>query len=239
MSIVDIFILVILATFAMIGFQRGVFKSLVSFIGFILVVCLAYLFKDILGNILIINLPFIKFTIGDNTSIILNIVMYQTIAFIVILIILGLVYKLLLAVTGVVEKILKLTIILGIPSKILGMIVGILEGYIIVYLLLFFAVQPYIKMDILDSSKYANTILNKTPLLSKFSENTLVIIDEVHDTFNAKEASDFDLKLTDLILKEKVASPKILQQLVDNKKIDIDGIQEVIDKYKNGDDLSD
>ena len=234
MSIVDIFILVILVSFAIIGFRRGVINSLVAFVGFILVVCLAYLFKGILGDFFVLNLPFIKFSIVASGSVILNIVMYQMIAFIILLIIFGIVYKVLLAITGVVEKILKLTIILGIPSKILGLVVGALEGYIIVYLLLFFAVQPYISIGILDSSKYASTILNKTPVLSDFSEKTLVIINEVHETIKNKDDEDFDLKLTDLILKEKVASPSLIQELVDSKKIDVEGIQEVIDKYKNG-----
>ena len=184
------------------------------------------------------NLPFIKFSVISDGSVMLNIVMYQMIAFIIILIVLGLLYKFLLAVTGIIEKILKITIILGIPSKILGMIVGLLEGYIVVYLLLFFVAQPYIKMDILDESKYASVILNKTPVLSNFSEKTMSIINEVHETVKNKDEKDFDLKLTDLILKQKVASPSLVQELVNNKKIEIDGIQEIIDKYKEEGELN-
>ena len=239
MNIVDILILVILVSFATIGFHRGVLKSLVAFVGFILVICIAYLFKDILGNIFVLNLPFIKFSIVSNGSIVLNVVMYQMIAFIILLIILGLIYKLLLAITGIVEKILKITIILGIPSKILGLIVGALEGIIVVYLLLFFVAQPYIKMDILDSSKFASTILNKTPILSNFSQSTLSIINEINDTIKNKDEENFDLRLTDLILKEKVASSELMQKLVDNKKIEIEGVQEIIDKYKFGGDEND
>ena len=232
MSIVDIFILAVLVSFAIIGFRRGVISSLVAFVGFILVVCLSYLFKDILGDFLVLNLPFIDFSIVAGGSVVLNIVMYQMIAFIILLIIFGIIYKILLAITGFVEKILKITIILGIPSKILGLVVGVLEGYIIVYLLLFFAVQPYVSIGILDSSKYASTILNQTPILSDFSEKTLVIINEVHDTIKNKDDDDFDLKLTDLILKEKVASPELIQELVDSQKIKVDGIEKVINKYK-------
>lgn len=239
MNIADILILAILVTFALVGFKRGVLKSLVAFIGFVLIICLAYLFKDVLGNLFVLNLPFFKFSIVKSGSVLLNIVMYQTIAFIIILILLGILYRILLAVTGIVEKILKLTIILGIPSKILGLIVGILEGYIVVYLLLFFIAQPYIKTDILDDSKYASIILNKTPVLSSFSENTLKIIDEVNATIKNKDEDDFDLKLADLILKEKVVSPDIMQKLVDNKKIEIDGIDLVISKYKTGGENSD
>ena len=106
MNIADILILAILAAFALVGFKRGVLKSLVAFIGFVLIICLAYLFKDVLGNLFILNLPFFKFSIVKSGSVLLNIVMYQTIAFIIILILLGILYRILLAVTGIVEKIL-------------------------------------------------------------------------------------------------------------------------------------
>ena len=232
MSLVDIFILVILVSFAVIGFMRGVFKSLVAFVGFLIIIVVAYLFKNILGDILITNLPFFKFNIGGG-SVVMNIILYQSIAFIVILIILGIVYRILLTVTGIFEKILRITIILGIPSKLLGLVVGTLEGFIIVYLALFFLTQPYIKMDILNESKYAGPILKHTPILSSFAESTVTVINEVNDTMNAKDDSDFDLKLTELILKNKVADANLLQKLIDSKKIEVEGIQEVVNKYKN------
>ena len=234
MDIIDIIILSIIITFGIVGFKRGFFKSLVSFLGFLLVIVLAYMFKGYLGDIFLLNLPFFKFENILGGAVSLNIIMYQSIAFFIIVILLGLVYKVLLAVTGIFEKILKITIILGIPSKILGLIFGVLEGYIIVYLLLFFVTQPYVKIDILNNSTFSKNILNKTPVLSNFAEGTLSVIYEVTDTINAKdEKENIDLKLADLILKQKVASPEIMQKLVDMKKIDINGIQEVINKYKS------
>ena len=233
MSIVDIIVLVILITFAIIGFKRGVLQSLIACIGFIIVIYAAYLLKNYLGDIFVLNLPFIDFKIGYNTSVVMNVIMYQTIAFVIMVIIFGLVYKFLLALSGIIEKLLKITIILGIPSKILGLIVGLLEGYIIVYLALFFVAQPYIKMDILNESKYAQTILTKTPILSGFANNTLDIITEINDTITSDKDDNFDLKLSDLILKNKVVNPSVMKKLVDSKKIKVNGIEEVINKYEN------
>ncbi len=233
MSIIDIIILVILLAFAVIGFNRGVFKSLVSFVGFILVIYVAYLLKNYLGDIFVLDLPFFDFKIGSNLSEIMNIVMYQTLAFIIMVIVFGLVYKFLIAISGIFEKLLKITVILGIPSKILGLIFGILEGYIIVYLALFFIAQPYIKIDVLNESKYAETILRKTPVLSNFAESTLEIINEVNDTLKNND-ENFDLKLAELVLKHNVTSTDIMQKLVDSKKITVDGIDNIINKYKNG-----
>lgn len=232
MDIVDIIILAILVSFAILGFKRGVFQSLVAFFGFIAVICISYWLKNYLGDFLVLHMPFIKYTFVPSGSVVLNVITYQSIAFVAMLAILGLVYRILLVVTGVFEKILKITIILGIPSKILGLIVGILEGYIVVYLILFFVTQPYIRTNILENSKYAKVILKDTPVLSGLAEDTFTIINEIDETIKSGEDENFDLKLTDLILKRNIASVDLMQTLVDDKKIEVDGIQEVIDKYK-------
>lgn len=233
MGIVDIIILAILASFALLGFKRGVFQSLVAFVGFIAVICIAYWLKNYLGDFFVLNLPFTKYSFVPGGSMVLNVITYQSIAFVIVLVILGIVYKILLVITGIFEKLLKITIILGIPSKLLGLVVGILEGYIIVYLLLFFVSQPYLQLGILDNSKYAKVILTDTPVLSGIAEDTLTIINEIDDTVKNGGEENFDLKLTNLILKRNIESVDVMQELVDTKKIEVEGIQEVLDNYKN------
>ena len=231
MNIVDIFIIAILAAFGLLGFKRGVFQSLAAFVGFIVVICLSYWLKNYLGDFFVLNLPFTNYTFIPGGSMVLNVITYQSIAFVIVLVILGLAYKIILIVTGVFEKLLRITIILGIPSKILGLIVGLLEGLIVVYLILFFISQPFLRINVLDNSKYATIILKDTPLLSNFANDTFEVINEIDSTIKSSE-DGFDLKLTELILKRKITSPGVMQNLVDNKKIEVEGIQEVIDKYK-------
>ena len=158
MVLVDYAIIVALIIFAIIGFKRGVFKSLVAFLGFIIIIFLAYALKNIFGDIFVLNLPFIKFGNFLGGAVTLNIVMYQSLAFIIILIILSLIYRFFITITGIFEKLLKITIILGIPSKLLGMVVGFLEGYVIIYLVLFFLNQPFLRVEYLDKSKYVPII---------------------------------------------------------------------------------
>ena len=232
MDIVDILIMVVLVSFAIIGFRRGVFQSLAAFIGFIAVICVSYWLKNYLGDFFVMNLPFSNYTFIPGGSVVLNIITYQSLAFLIMLVILGVLYKILLITTGFFEKILRVTIILGIPSKILGLIVGALEGYIIVYLLLFFVSQPYLRFGILDNSKYAKVILTDTPVLSDVAKDTFTIINEIDETLKNNDEENFDLKLTNLILKRNITSANVMQKLVDNKKIEVDGIQEVIDIYK-------
>ena len=233
MSVIDICVLVIMLFFAIIGFKRGVIQSLVSLIGFILVIYLAYLLKNYLGDIFVTDLPFFNIKIGSTSSTVMNIVMYQMLAFVIMMTVLGLVYKFLLYLSGIVEKIFKLTIVLGIPSKLLGIVVGLIEGYVFVYLFLFFVSQPYIKIDLLSDSTYAKTILTKTPILSGFANNTLEVITEVNETVKNNETEDFELNLSELILKHKVTSPELMEKLSKAKKINVTGLDEVIDKYKN------
>ena len=234
MSIIDIVIIAILAAFALLGFKRGVFQSLVAVGGFIVIVCLSYWLKNYLGDFLVLNLPFSKYTFLPGGSIVLNVITYQMIAFIIVLVLLGLVYKIVLIVSGIFEKLLRITIVFGIPSKILGLIVGVLEGFIVVYLILFFVSQPFMRIDLLKNSSFAKTILKDTPIISNFANDTFEIINEIDETVKSNGEDHFDLKLTDLILKRNITSVDVMQKLVDDKKIEVEGIQEVINNYKGG-----
>ena len=232
MGIIDIIIIGVLAAFALLGFKRGVFQSLVAFVGFLAVIAISYWLKNYLGDFLVLNLPFSNYTFIPGGSVVLNVITYQSIAFIIMLVILGLAYKILLIVTGIFEKLLKITIILGIPSKLLGLVFGVLEGFVVVYMVLFFLSQPYMRIDILESSNFAKTILKDTPILSGFANDTFEIVNEINDTFKNNGDDNFDIKLTDLILNRNITSVDVMQKLVDDKKIEVEGIQEVIDKYK-------
>lgn len=233
MEIVDVIIILLLILFALVGLNRGVFKSLVTFLGFIIVIFAAYTFKNYLGDILVLNLPFIEFPESLGGASTLNIIMYQTIAFVIMLMIFGLIYKFLLTISGILEKFLKATIILGIPSKILGMIFGFLEGYVIIYLGLFFLTQPFLNLDFINNSKYVPKILNDTPVISSYATGSLRVFNEIKNLYNIENKEKVDLELAKVILREKVISSDVMQKLVDTNKIVIDGLQEVIDEYDN------
>lgn len=232
MDIVDIVIIVFLFLFALIGFKRGFFKSLVMFVGFIIVIFWSYVLKNHLGDFMVLNLPFMEFQNFLGGAVTLNIIMYQSIAFIIMLAILSLVYKIVVTITGIFEKILKFTIILGIPSKILGLVVGFIEGYVILYLILFFLSQPFWSTNVLEKSSYAPKILDSTPILSSFAEDSLHVFTEIREIISAEDKSNIDLKIADVILKDGITSPDVMQELVNKEKIKVDGIQDVINKFK-------
>ena len=131
MSIIDVLVILLITMCGVIGMKKGFVRTLVSFVGIILVFILSYLLKGFIAEWLSLNLPFFNFAGSFRGATILNVIIYQLIAFIIVFAILMLLYSIAVKVSGLIERILKFTIILSVPTKIGGLIVGILEGIII------------------------------------------------------------------------------------------------------------
>ena len=133
LNILDAVIILGLLLGAVLGFKRGIIKSAVMFGGTILVIVLAYLLKNPISIILYTYLPFFKLGgIFQGVSVI-NILIYEAIAFLITFSILMLILKIIIAVSTLLEKILNATVVLGIPSKILGALFGICEAFLFIF----------------------------------------------------------------------------------------------------------
>lgn len=239
MKIVDIVILIIILLGAVIGFKRGFTRSLVSALGFIVIAILAYFLKNPLSILLYENLPFFKFGGNLKGVTVLNIALYELLAFVIVLAILGVALKILMVATSVFEKILKMTIILGIPSKIMGAVVGALEAFVIVFISLYALSLPIFNISIVNDSNWKDTILNKTPILSAFSKDTMQVIDEfasIKEKYkdNNKNAEEFNKEVLDLFLKYDVVKVSSIDKLVEKEKLQINNIEEILMKYREG-----
>ena len=223
MNIVDIIILIILAFGALLGFKRGFTKQLVSLVGIFAIIILSFLFKNVVSVFLYNNLPFINFGGIFKDITVINILVYEIKAFFIIFMLLTLVFKILLKVTTIFEKILKWTIILGIPSKILGAILGIIQNYIYVFIVLYLLVIPTADFKLLDNSKVANTILNKTPILTSVCDKTLDVFNEVKSLAkeyeNTNNVDDFNQKALNIMIDNEVITKDNAQKLIDKGKI--------------------
>ena len=116
-TIVDAIILLIILLGGVIGFKEGVIKELTSIIGLVIVVIVSFSLKNYLSVLFYENLPFFNFWGIFKGIQVLNIVFYEMLAFIIIASLLTVAYRILLSITGLIEKILKATIILSIPSS--------------------------------------------------------------------------------------------------------------------------
>ena len=162
MNIIDVVIFLLIILSFINGYKRGVLKEVVMLCGTIVIYIVSFLLKDKLGLILCKILPF--FNLDGLVS--LNILIYQLIAFFLIASFLFSIFGIVLKVTGVLQKLVNMTIILTIPSKILGGILGLVEGYIVIFALLIILSVPFKNIDIFKNSNLNNKIITSSPILS-------------------------------------------------------------------------
>lgn len=232
-TIVDAIILLIILLGGVIGFKEGVIKELTSIIGLVIVVIVSFGLKNYLSVLFYENLPFFNFWGIFKGIQVLNIVFYEMLAFIIIASLLTVAYRILLSITGLIEKILKATIILSIPSKILGFIVGLIEYYIWVYIALFILTLPVINLKSIYESKTANFIMEKTPFLSKYTEKTLKIYNDLYEIIDNRENKTNEKvneEAMNLMLKHEIITKKSAKKLIDSNKVLVED-EHFLDNY--------
>jgi len=237
MNIFDIGIILLFVSFIVIGFKHGVIKELVSLIGIIVVFLVAFYLKDFLGNILCTFLPFFKFTGSIEGITTVNILVYQIIAFIIIFSILLTIYAAALKVSKLVQTLVNLTIVLIIPSKILGAIVSFIKGYILIFSIFIVLLIPLKNQPLYYESKLINQILYKTPLLSTQTNNFITATTEIYnlgDKVSKKEISsnEGNSQALDIMLKYKIISRDTAEKLINSKKLEnINNAENILNKY--------
>lgn len=223
MGIVDIVILILIAFGALLGFKRGFTRELVSLIGIFAIIIISFILKNPISVFLYNNLPFINFGGIFKDVTVINILVYEVIAFFIVFFVLTIVFRLLLTLTKVFERVLTLTIILGIPSKILGAILGIIQSIIYIFIVLYILHLPTFNISIVNESKLANGILNKTPILTNICDKTLSTFNEIIELKNEYESSDnvteFNQKALNIMIEKKVITKENAQKLIDKGKI--------------------
>lgn len=235
MNVVDILILVMLLLYVAKGFSNGVIKEGVTFIGGLAVIVISFLLKNPISVFMYQNLPFFKFSGILSGISVLNIIIYEIIAFLIVAAVLLTIYRLVIKVTNLLETILKLTFVLALPSKILGAVVGFIEGIVFVFLVLFVCMQFDMTRSKIEASKYGDKILADTPILGSAISPVYDSLKEIYSVAeNYKDATDkaeANLKSFDVLLKYKVISPENADVLVKSGKLNMPGADELVQKY--------
>lgn len=223
MNVVDIVILIILAFGAIIGFNRGFTRELVSLIGIFAIIIFSFILKNPVSVILYNNLPFFNFGGIFKDITVLNILVYEVLAFFIVFFVLFIVFKILLKITKIFERLLTATIILGIPSKIIGAILGVVEALIYTFIGLYILSLPTFNLTDINESKLANTILDKTPILHKVCDKTLEVFNEIvelKDEYkNTDNVTEFNQKTLNIMIDNNVITKENAEKLVKDGKI--------------------
>lgn len=234
MNIVDIIIILMIILGAVVGFKHGFIKRTTSFLGTFLVLVIAFSLKNPLSVLMYENLPFFKLGGIIKGIDVINILVYELLAFIIVAAALTFVLKVLITITGLIEKLLKMTVFLSFPSKILGIFVGALEYFVYTFLALVFLNLPAFNIPIIKESNYANKILNNTPILSGLVSTTIDTYTEVYNILHDNRTmSDLEIneKVLDLFLEKEVITVDSAQKLIDMNKIYIENTT-ILDKYR-------
>ena len=236
MGIVDIVIIILVIIGGIVGWKRGVIKEVVGAVGIVLVTIFSFLLKNPVSIVLYENLPFFKFGGIFKGVTVLNILLYELIAFLIVFIVLMFLYKLILLASGLIQRILDMSFLLGLPSKILGFLVGVIKFYLICFITIYILSFPLFDIKLVKESTWAQFILNDTPFISKFvDENTEFInefasLKEKYD--NTESANKFNYDTLDLFLKYDIIDIKSARKLREKNKLKIDGIDELLKKYE-------
>ena len=233
MNIFDIVIILLILLSGVTGLKQGLLKSGINLIGTILIYIIAFKMKDSIGLFLCKVCPFFKF----NGYITLNILVYQLIAFVLIASILFSVFAIILKLTGIVQKLVDLTVILTIPSKIGGFIIGLLEGYVVMFIIILILSVPLRNVELFSQSKLVDKMLNNTPILSSSLDGVGdVIFNVFHITSEVKEGENENTKVNIDIMKTyldyKVITKEDAIDLIDTGKLNsINVIKEFVNNY--------
>ena len=237
MSIFDIIIILLILTFAILGWKRGVIKEAISLVGIIIVFILAFTFKEELGNVLCKYLPFFQFGGAIKGLVSLNVLIYQLLAFFIIYSVLYAIYTIVFKATSIIQKLLNMTIILVLPSKIAGAIVGLIKGYIVMFVALLIVVGPCKNLGFEIEGKTIDTILYKTPILSSYTSDLTNAVTDIYllaadlttEKLTVNEANN---QIIDTMLKYNLVSKKTIEQLIVLEKLDeVKGLASILEKY--------
>ncbi len=214
MSIFDIGIILILLMSFIVGFKKGAIKEAISLIGIIIVFIISFNLMKPVGNFLCLHLPFFKFTgkLAGNSAI--NIIIYQFISFIIIFSSLIGLYAFLVKISGIIEKLVDLTIVLLLPSKIIGGVISLVITYLIIFIVL---LLPFEKNF---NSKLIPIILDKTPIVSKQTNKIKTCINEIYDLDN-KKGEDANKYTVNLLLKYEIVEIDTINELINKNKLNI------------------
>ena len=230
MNILDLAIMAILILFVIAGFKSGVIRECVSLVGIIIVFFLSWQLRGILGNILTLHMPYYTY----KGYVFINVLLYQALGFFITFLILLSLYSMLMGFSTFIQKIVNATIILWIPSKILGGVVSFLKGYIIVFIILLVALIPFGNSRIMKESAFVDKIVYNSPVLSKYTNSITKPLKEINDLIDSASKEkitkdEVNIEALKIMMRYDVVSQKVIAQLKGMHRFDsIVGINSVV-----------
>ena len=220
---IDIICVIVIALFTSLGWKKGIIRTAVSLLGTVIVYIIAWSLKDALANFLISKFNFFNYAGIFNGITSINILIYKAVSFIIIFVLLYCLLNVLINAAKLVEKLLKVTVIFELPSKILGALLGFIEGVATVFLVAFCLYHFPLSSKMIHNSKVAIIILERTPVLGNMAVSTTLSLEDIDNILIAAENSEnkeeANFKVLHTLIYYKIITPEDAQYLIDSKKL--------------------
>lgn len=228
MKISEIVIIIIILLGALIGFKKGAIKEIFELVGTISIIIIAYLLKGYLASLLIKILPFFNFK-GYVGLYSINFLIYDVISFIIIFVLLYCILNILINLAGFIDKLINLSVIFAIPSKIIGLVLGMVNALVFVFLLCYIAMQiPHTQKYIMES-KVSTSILERTPIVNVVCSKGILVSEDVYNkllgySFKEEDTQDMNLQIATSVAKYGLVDKTLIQEVINRGKLNLDHV---------------
>ena len=230
-AVVNIVIILFLTGGIIEGYKKGFLESTIKFIGTIVALVGAYMFKNPVSVFLYTHLPFFKFGGVFKGVSVLNILIYEFIAFALVFLVILVILKIIYDATGLVNKLFSVVAFLGLPNKILGAIVGFIESLIALYFIsfIFIFICNFFGFGMKES--LVDTVVD-IPVLKETFGPSLNSINDIgvlaKDYKDVQDKDEFNYKSLEILLKYDVITKENAKKLIDSKKLVIPNSEELV-----------
>lgn len=222
--IVDFLLIIFLIAGIVGGYKKGFLESTIRLIGNIVTFLGAYLLKGPLSIYLYTNLPF--FDLGgffEGLSV-LNVIIYELIAFIILWVLFSVILGILAKVFKLEKLLMTIVAKLRLPNKILGGIFGFLEMYLFVYFFVLIAMF-FANFNNYDMDKRLASYVFKTPFLNETFAPTYNALEDIVELTikydNNNDKVSLNTEALGILIEYGLIKEEDINTLINDEKIDV------------------
>jgi len=221
--IISLIVILVFVSDVINGYKKGFLGTAIKLFKSVVALVFAYLFKGKLATYLSIHLPFFNLQGLFKGLDIVNVLIYELIAFVAIFAIVSLILKIIIDLFNIEERLFSLIVQLGIPNNLIGAIFGGLKSIIIIYfaLSIFFVVSNFMKID--TGNSLGDYVVNM-PILKNSFGGTLDSFDQISELAveyeNTQDKGVLNHDAIGILLENGIISEEQLNALIDAGKVE-------------------
>lgn len=221
MQILDIIIIIIAILGVYLGYQNGIVKVGSDFVALFISMLLAGLLKGPIANMLYPVLPFLSYGGVNEELYTVNLIFYQVMIYMILVLFFLAIYQLIITKTKVKELITNTMVETYLVMKLVGAVVGAPLIILFIYNFLLFFNMPLLNLKEVRDSNYINAVLKKTPIIASVNKSLYNSEKYFNDVISDKKMLANDKRYLD---------NNILNYMIDEGFIPAEKAQKLIDK---------